>query len=154
MLFTYASFTAATSFSRGAEIFPLVLGLSGLILCLIQLVLNLYARSRSLPEEPEQFVDVLQDSSISFDKALQGAGKMLIWILGLYLAILVVGFKIAFVAFFISYLKKEAHAKWRTTIILTVIASYAILVHFEKLMAVHWPTCLLSKWVDIRWLLG
>ncbi len=152
--FAYAIFEAATKFSHGAEIFPLILGIPGLSLCVIQLALEIYARSKGKEEKAEGILDVTIDSSIPYKVAFRGAARMLIWILGLYLAIWIVGFKIAVIAYFILYLRREGHAKWQTILLLTGIAVYAIFFHFERVLSIHWPNSLLSSCFDIHWLLG
>lgn len=150
-LFAYSTFKAA-SFSLGAEIFPLGLGISGLILCVIQLAKEIHARSKTQEAEPASFVDIASEKTVPYDVAFRKAANMLIWIVGLYLAIWVVGFKIAVIAFFLLYLRREGHVKWSTTLVLMGIAFYAIFFHFGYLMSIHWPDCLLSNWVNIPWL--
>jgi len=152
-IFAFAGYKAATSFSLGAGIFPLMVGIPGLILCMIQLVKDIDSRfEKDIEEKPDDFVDVALDPSIPIEVALRGAGRMLTWIIALYLGIWVFGFKIAIIAFFVLYLKKEGKARWLKTLILTGIAGYTIFFHFDRLLSLNWPAGLLSKWIDLPWL--
>jgi len=154
LVFGTAIYIAFTRLARGAEVFPLILGIPGLALSLIQLSREILASWRRIELQPDDFIDLGATDSIRYEVAFKRAGKILVWLLGFYLVIWIVGFKIAVLAFFLLYLRVEGQARWRITLIVTAIAGYAIFYHFEKMMSIHWPDCLMVKWFDIPWLFG
>jgi hypothetical protein len=154
IVFSYALYEATAKMARGAEIFPLMMAIPGLILVSIQLFLEIHDRIRGKERKSGGFVDLSLDTGTSDRDTLLISGRMLLWILSFYIAIWIVGFKIAVVAFFVLYLKWEARSRWLNIIILTGLACYGIFFHFEKVMSIHWPDSLVGRWVDIPWLFG
>ena len=151
-IFAFADYVAFTSFARGAEIFPLMMGIPGLILSLVQLTREIKAYRNKTTLQSSDFIDVNVDESIPYEVAFRRAGRILFWVLGFYVAIWLTGFKIATIAFFILYLRIEAKTGWPKTLVLTAVAVYLIFIHFGKVMSIHWPDSLLANWVDWPWL--
>ena len=152
IVFSYAIYEAAAKMARGAEIFPLMLAIPGFILVAVQLFLEIHSRVKGVEMRSEGFVDLSLDNNASDRDTLLISGRMLLWILCFYLAIYIVGFKVAVIAFFLLYLRWEARGRWITIISLTGLSCYGIFFHFEKFMSIHWPDSLLEKWVNVPWL--
>jgi hypothetical protein len=148
MLFAFMVFKAM-DFPFAGRLFPLVVGIPALILSIVQMVLDLIASPKA---DSQDVVDIAPDKSIPARIVRARAIRFLCWFLGLYLGIWVLGFKIALPLFFIIYMRVEARARWLVVVSLTAISVYAVFYHFEELLGVFWPQCLLSMWLKIPWL--
>ena len=151
-LFAFAVYDAI-DFPFAGRLFPLLIGIPALILTLIQLVLDLRAQLKPDKDSVQDFVDVAPDKDIPASVVRARGIRFLSWLLGLHLGIWLVGFKISVPLFFICFLRFEGKARWPLIIGLTAISVYIIFHYFEELLGVFWPKPLLSRWVDIPFLL-
>lgn len=150
-LFAFAVFEAK-DFAFAGRLFPLIVGIPALILTIVQLFLDLKAKPAANGADRQDFVDIAPDLSIPVTVVRTRALRFLSWILGLYLGIWVVGFKIAVPLFFIAFMRVEGKARWILIFSLTALSVYAIFYHFEELLGVFWPKPAISRWVEIPWL--
>ena len=151
VLFAFAIFEAR-DYSRGAQFFPLMVAIAGLVLCLIQLFLDMWRIAKGKEETVGGFIDIATDESIPTSVIYKRGLRYLLWILALYAGMWVLGFKIATALFFIVFLKVEGRSRWLTIGLLTAGAIYLTFVHFENIMSVHWPESLLGEWLEFPWL--
>ncbi|NVM22849.1 MAG: hypothetical protein HWN68_13840 [Desulfobacterales bacterium] len=151
IVFAFAVFEAK-DFAFAGRLFPLIVGIPALILTLVQFFLDLRAKPEGDEVALQDFVDIAPDVSIPLTVVRTRALRFLCWILGLYLGIWVVGFKIAVPLFFIAFMRVEGRARWLLIISLTALSVYAIFYHFEELLGVFWPKPVISRWVEIPWL--
>ena len=151
VLFSFAVFEAK-DFAFAGRLFPLIVGIPAIVLTLIQLFSDLRANHKGDETKPQDFVDIAPDLSIPWPVVRTRALRFLCWILGLYLAIWIVGFKIAIPLFFIAFMRLEGKARWVIIISLTAVSVYVIFHYFEELLGVFWPQPLISRWIDIPWL--
>lgn len=151
LLFAFAVFEAK-DFAFAGRLFPLTVGIAGLILTLMQLVLDLRAVHRSDEYNSQDFVDIAPDLSIPITVVRTRAVRFLCWILGLYLGIWLIGFKIMVPLFFVAFMRIEGRARWLPIFILTAVSVYAILYYFGELLGIFWPKPLISNWLEIAWL--
>lgn len=141
----------------GARVFPLSVAGPGVILILIQLYREI---RRSLDPDSESttgtelVIDVASDTTTSTSVVYARALQYMYWLLGLYAGIYVIGFKMSIPIFFVLFMKIEGKAPWRVIVPVTGFSLYVIYFHFQKLLGVYWPDCLLQKsgLINIPWL--
>ena len=121
-----------------ASIIILVLGSVGIVLSLVQLISDLISKTASAEES----------EGIAFDApALKPEGRwgnleIWGWILGLYVAIHVIGFPAAVPLFVLAYAKVYG-AGWGVSLILAALGGGFLYGIFERLLHVPWPAPLL-----------
>lgn len=151
MAFSFGAYEAI-EFPYANRLFPLLISLTGLVLCIIQLFLDIKNNSKDSRENAEDIVDIGSDFSIPASVVRARALLFLFWYSSLTICIWLVGFKIAIPIFFVSFLRIEGKVSWTVTFILTAVSIYAIFFHFENLLGVYWPDALFKKWINISWL--
>jgi hypothetical protein len=151
LFFAFVVFEAK-DFAFAGRLFPLAVGIPAFILSVLQLVLDLRAKPKGEEAAPDDFADIAADASIPSAVVRARGIRFLCWFLGLYLGIWVLGFKIAVPLFFIGYMWLEGRARWLVTVPLTALSVYLIFYHFENLLGVFWPECILSRWFEVPWL--
>ena len=151
LFFSYALFEAR-DFSFVARIFPLVAGTGGLILGLLGLVADLRAKGKIVGQEG--LIDLAPDQSLPVAVMQKRALRVISWLLGLYLGIWVLGFKISIALFFFLFLRFSGRLGWRLTVGLTAFAVFLFLFAFEKLLTLYWPEGLIGPWLKeiLPWL--
>ena len=132
----------AWSWPVRASIIVLTLGGVGLVLALIQLILDMMpARSGSLAGGGT-VLDTPQVESNSRWGILEIWG----WIVGLFLAIHIVGFMAAAALFTFAYARVYG-ARWRLAFALGALAWGFLYGIFEKILHVPWPESLLNMFL-------
>ena len=151
LLFLFAILTAK-DFPFWDRMYPLVVGTLGLLIALIELASEL--RRKDEPGEARQrdFVDLAVDEFLLSKAGYRRAARVACWLLGLYLGIWVLGFKIAVTLWFVLFLKLDGRVNWLITTALTALAVFIIFVLFEEFLSIFWPLGLLQQWVDLPWL--
>lgn len=98
-------------------------------------------------------IDIGSDSSMGKSEKLRKSAKSFVWILGLYLLIALLGFKLGALTFVVGFIKIEAKSSWPVTLALTALA-LAILVIFQSVLNVFWPEGLLGDSISekVPWL--
>ena len=139
----------------GARIFPISVAVPGIVLILIQLYRDI---RRSLNPDPEgtskkeSVIDVASDTTTETSVIYSRGLRFLYWILGLYAGIYVIGFKLSIPFFFVLFMRVEGKAPWSVIALVTGVSLYIIYFHFQTLLGVYWPDCLLQRWISIPWL--
>jgi hypothetical protein len=133
----------AGNFSFGALIFPVGVAVVCLMLTIIQFVSDLKGKTTE-----GQVYDIAPDRTMAPKLVYQKTAIMFGWLLGLYAGIWLLGFKIGFSIFFVSFLKIDGRCNWVITILLTVVMM-GIILAFEHLLGVYWPAGLIEKYVDL-----
>lgn len=103
------------------------------------------------------------DHPINYDYEVQGSHAIqtgiaspyhyIYWLGGFLLGIYLVGFLIALVVFFLTFLRVKAGASWLRTTILTACAT-AFLVIMARVMVLDFPRGLLQSLVELPWPIG
>ena len=156
VIFAYGAY-GVKDMVLGARIFPISVSVPGTILILIQLYREI---RRSLIPDPEgtsnkeRIIDVSSDTTTEISVIYSRGLRFLYWILGLYAGIYVIGFKLSIPFFFVLFMRVEGKAPWRVIALVSGLSLYIIYFHFQTLLGVYWPDCLLqqSGWVPIPWL--
>lgn len=133
----------ARNFSFGAMIFPVGVAVVCLVLTIVQFASDLKGKNTG-----GQVYDIAPDRSMAPKLVYQKTAIMFGWLLGLYAGIWLLGFKIGFSIFFVSFLKIDGRCSWIVTIMLVVLMM-AILLAFEHLLGVYWPAGLIERYVDL-----
>ena len=140
----------ALGYKAGGQLFPLMASVLGLALTLWQLLFVEIARSTF--DSASDFVDIAVDDSVPSRIAFLKALKYFLWIVGFYMAIWLVGVKIAMFFYFVLFLRLEGKASWKLIAILTSSATYFVFFHFEKILSIHWPEAIIQRWLDLPWI--
>ncbi len=146
LLFGYALFEAR-DFPTQAQIYAVTVAGTGFIFGIITLVIELRAKTTWVGQEG--LLDLAPDRSTPPAVVYMRALRVLGWILGLYLCIWILGFKIAIFLFFLLFLKLEGRAGWLLTGILTAIAAYLMVFQFEQRLSIFWPEGLIERYFEL-----
>ncbi len=127
------------SFSPGARLFPVVIGSSALVLCTIQLFLDVLAPKKEGPVNPVDLMDLPVDRDVPPREVAIRASKIFGWILGLFFGSYVVGFPIAVPMFVFLYIAVRSRPSWWTTIAITLVIVAVVFGLFHYFIHVPWP---------------
>ena len=152
IIFGYGVYEART-YPFLAHVFPYWISLVALVLSVAQLMNEIRRYFLRVELVEADFVDLAPDRSMPPEVIYRRALKYLAWILGLYLAIWVVGFVIAMTLFLLIFLRCEARLRWSNTLTLTVCGAL-FLIGISWIMTLFWPEGLIAQWVDLPWLLA
>lgn len=98
-------------------------------------------------------IDIESDTSMDRSEKLRKSAKAFGWIIGLYLLIALLGFKLGALLFIVVFIKSEARSSWPLTFSLALLA-LVILVTFQSVLNVFWPEGLLGYSISesVPWL--
>lgn len=82
-------------------------------------------------------------NSIRYRKGLRAS----LWVLGLYFAIALFGFKVGAVAFLVAYLKIEDKSRWLKIVVICAGAFVALDI-FRRYLGVWWPTGVMGELLE------
>ena len=142
LLFSYVLF-GAREFSATAQVFPLVAGTAGLILAVFGLVADL--RSGGQVVGQEGLIDIAPDRSLPAAVTRKRSFRVWGYLLGLYLGIWLIGFKISITLFFLLFLKLEGRMSWLVTVGLTASAILVFFFGFQQVLTLYWPEGLIGQ---------
>lgn len=126
-------------FSEQARLFPVVLGYSTLVLCAIQLCLDLFAPKKEGPLNPVDLMDLPVDRDVPPREVAIRASKIFGWIFGLFIGSYVVGFLISVPMFVFLYIAICSRPSWWTTIAITLVIVAVVFGIFDYIIHVPWP---------------
>ena len=98
-------------------------------------------------------IDIEPDRSMPISVRIRKTARVFAWFLAVYPAILLLGFKLAVVTFFLAYLIVEARVKWSLILGLMALLVF-ILYMFGRFLEVFWLPGLLNQWLQepLPWL--
>ena len=140
--FMYALF-AARDFSILSLVFPLTIATGGLILAVFGLVMDIRSGTKEL--DKEGLLDIALDRSLPVDITRNRSLRVWGYLLGLYLGIWLIGFKISITLFFILFLKLEGRMSWLVTVGLTASAILVFFFGFQQVLTLYWPEGLIGQ---------
>ncbi|MFC1798641.1 tripartite tricarboxylate transporter TctB family protein, partial [Thermodesulfobacteriota bacterium] len=126
-------------FSFGGRLLPLVVGIPALILCVLQLIMDLRENAKK-----EKVINYNINASIVSEGSNIKAAKFFSWLIGFYIFIWVIGFKISTILFTIGFMRIEGKSKWSAVVFLTMMTMFSIFC-FEYLLSLTWPEPLLKE---------
>jgi len=139
----------ASRYPAEARFMPFVIGIPAILLCLLQLVLDLRTRrraddtldQRSELEKAQATASQIVGHQVAFEQAAATAPaaeaarrELVLWgyFLGFIAGILVFGFWAAIPIFLVAFLRFQARTSWRTALLLGIGASVALFLVFER----------------------
>ena len=156
MLVIFVTMVAvASSYPEGARFMPFVVGIPGIVLCLLQLVLDSFDRrrvamagdGRSELEKAQDEVSRIAGRKVEFQVAREKlpTGELELtpeetvnreitawaYFLGLIAGILLFGFWVSIPVFLLVFLRFQAGASWRITLMLAIGVSILLYLMFE-----------------------
>ena len=143
LVFAFAVFEAR-AWQMHARLLPWVIGFPMLILTISQLVLDIREIGNSVQEAKPV------TGGIPANVARRRAIWILAWILGLFLAIWLLGFHISVPLFTFLYLKIESEENWWLAILLSVVAWGFLFGLFDWILKLPFPEGELVNWLGGR----
>lgn len=136
VLFAVA-WATAWSFPERARLFPLYMVAVGVGFVLVQIGLELW---RPIPTEQRRSgADLSVEDDYSLGVAARHAGREFAWILGLFVAIYVIGPIMSLPAYVVAYARGSARLPWRVAALMGLGLFVIIIGVFEHLLHLPWP---------------
>lgn len=138
-----AAVVIASEWVLRASIIILVLGGIGIVLMTAQLLLDIFGREvvSTIPDVPKFELPTIQDTDPKL--TLWGTLEIWGWMLGLVLAVPIVGLAVGLPLFVLIYTKFYG-ASWRLGLILSGLIAAFIFGVYVQIMHVYWPDSLLG----------
>jgi hypothetical protein len=144
MVFSYVV-VSARGWPLGSRLFPWFVGISMLVLTLIQSALELCQSARpESPEEDQETGDLQVDWTIGTRLVVRRVSIIFGWLVGLFLGIWLFGFFIAVPLFVLLYLKFQGREGWLLSFSLTLAALLFLIAVFDQILHVPWPHPLIA----------
>jgi hypothetical protein len=126
-----------------AALYPRAVGIPLFLLAVAETLLSL--RGRAEPEAAT--MDVALSADVAPDVARRRTLATAGWLVGFYLAVLLVGFPVAVPAFVLGYLRAQAREGWPLALLLTAGATGGFHLLFVRLLHVPFAEGLLWRWL-------
>lgn len=133
VLFAYAAVTAL-AYPEDARLLPLAVALPGLALALLQTALSLR------PVGPAAGAPADEVETLAPAERTRRTAEIAGWILGIFLAIYLLGFLIAVPLAAFAYLRVMAREGWAWTLAVTVLCWALVFGIFDRVLHVPLPT--------------
>jgi hypothetical protein len=134
------SLVTSREWSFATRLFPWAMGIPALILCAIQLFLEVRrARGAAAEVENSGVMDLMVDRDVPLAQVVRRGGNIFAWIFGLFASIMLIGFVITAPLFIWLYLNFQAREKWWVSLLWTVIIVVFLLGLFHFILRVPWP---------------
>lgn len=143
----------AKDFPWMARLYPWFVGSVGLVITVMLLVQELRGtRRKKRPGNGTGGVamDIEADNSMTSSVRIRKAFRAFAWILSIYIAIGLLGFKIGVVVFLIAYICAEDRAPWFLVLSITA-GQIFVLFLFDRFLNVFWPPGLLGQLLGDTW---
>ena len=129
----------ASEWQIQARLFPWVIGIPALFMCVSQLIADLFRRRRAdQTEDLRGMMDLPVDRSVPTSTVVRRAVNTLVWILGLFGGIWLVGFIISIPLFVLLYLKVQARESFKVSLVASGALALLITVVFHLVLNVPW----------------
>lgn len=137
-LFVIGIYSAA-EWQIQARLFPWVVGIPGLAMCVMQLFGDFFRRGGASEDDTHGAMDLPVDRSVPVAVVVKRAFNAFGWVLGLFATIWILGFVVAVPLFVFVYLSLQAREKiWISTAYAIGILTLIIGV-FHLILSVPWP---------------
>jgi hypothetical protein len=133
-VFGYA-FATALGYPEDARLLPLAVALPGLALAAIQVILSLRPLAGAAVERP-----VGDRETLTPGERTRRTTEIAAWILGIFLAIYLVGFLIAVPLAAVAYLRVMAREGWVASLVVAVLCWALVFGIFDRVLHVPLPT--------------
>lgn len=139
-----AAIFVARDFPFLAAIYPIFAATIVICACIASLVRHAMGKSTE-----GGAIDIESDTSMERSEKIKKSAKGFGWVIGLYLLIALLGFKLGALTFIVSFVKIEAKRSWPATLALALLA-LAILMTFQSVLNVFWPEGVLGYAISER----
>lgn len=126
-----------------AKLLPFAVGLPMLAMALTQLILDIRRRGARTDDTSDGEIAGNVPSPIVRKRTI----NILLYLLGLFFAVWLLGFSITIPLFIFLYLKMESGEKWWLSILFSAIAWVFIIGLFDWLLEQPFPSGLLTSWL-------
>ena len=129
---------SASTWDGNQRLFPIVMGIPGLILSVVAIIHELRRKGR--PKEGEHLhsgLDLFEDPSSQTTVAQSAI--MFGWIFGLGALIWLVSFMIAVPIFTMTYVKLQGREGWLVSAGITALVMVIFIGFFDRILAIPWP---------------
>ena len=157
----------ASTYPPGARFMTFVIGIPAVALCLLQLALDIYRRRTAGAEDTPSALQQAEDQvariagrRVQFELPSENAAytdttrdpretlrrEIVVWgyFLALIAAILLFGFRITVPIFLVAFLRFQAGANWRNSLLLGGLGALTMYVLFEKVLRITLHTGFLT----------
>ncbi len=141
ILFAWALWQSR-DFGVRAGLFPWAVGIPGVLLGLAQLARDLTGRREAPAPDTIGDATAVMPAEVAARRTLE----IVLWILGFWIAIWLVGFSLATLALTVLYLKVAARERWGLTLVLTALSVAFVYGLFDKGLGVPFPAGQLFVW--------
>lgn len=125
-----------------AGIYPIVIAAGVAVACMLEILKNV--GKKLLASNKGATMDISEDSDMPAGERLLKTLTMFCWLLGLYLATYLIGFKLATLLFLGSYIFVHTAGSLLRSI-LVPLAAFIFLYAFQAYLGVYWPVGLLGE---------
>ncbi len=154
LLFFGGVFTAR-EWELRARLFPWVIGIPTLFLCVAQLAMDLFQAKRlDDPDDVRGLMDLPVDRSVPVSVVVLRAVNTFGWIIGFFVVIWFIGFIISVPLFVLLYLTIQAREKLWVSLVYTGAILIFLIVLFHQILHVPWPPGVISgpEEVILNWI--
>lgn len=144
-VFTYATVTAVT-YPEGAKLFPLAIAIASLALAVVLAVTSLRSRGTVVaPRPPDP-----GDEVIATEERTRRTIAIALWILGIFVAVYLLGFLVAIPVSAILYLRFAARESWVTSVAVAGVCWALVFGVFDRLLHLPLPPGEMLRMFGIR----
>jgi hypothetical protein len=138
--------TTAAEWDIQARLFPWVIGIPAIFLCLGQLIGDFFGRKNSPGEQDTRgMMDLPVDRSVPMSVVVARAVKTFLWIIGLFAAIYFAGLIIAVPLFVLFYLRFQGGEKLWLSLKCSAAMALLLIGVFDLVLNVPWPTAVFPQ---------
>jgi hypothetical protein len=146
LVFVWAGWEA-TSFPSRARIFPQTVAFAALILTGVEVLKALISLSRHRAARRLSQGEAAEEGGATLREQVVKGAPYLLWIIGYYVGIYLVGFVVASGAFVLLFLWRAGRVRWPAATLATA-PLLAVLLLLGAAMNLSWPGGLLSGWLS------
>jgi len=128
---------SAKQWQYQARLFPWAIGIPTLLLCFLQLGLDLFKTKSA--NDTAGMMDLPVDRSVPVSVVVKRAVNIFGWIFGLFLCIYLIGFIISVPLFLVLYLSIQARESWNVTVTYALVMFLFLIGVFEMVLHIPWP---------------
>jgi hypothetical protein len=133
-VFAYATVTAVT-YPEGAKLFPLAIAIPSLVLAVVLAVISLRARGTIVAPRP---LDPGEEV-IAPEERTRRTATIALWILGIFVAVYLLGFLVAIPVSAVAYLRFAARESWVTSVAVAGVCWALVFGVFDRLLHLPLP---------------
>ena len=140
LLIFFGGVFTARQWQYQARLFPWVIGIPALLLCIAQLAMDLFKATESDdPDDVSGLMDLPVDRGIPVSVVVRRAVNSFGWIIGFMLVIWIIGFIISVPLFVLLYLLIQAREKLWVSLVYTGAMLIFLLGVFHQVLHIPWP---------------